>query len=581
MGRGPSLARESSHSVIPKFQEPFLSPGIETLPTPVKVDNLELMLSTYDPILRNGLVSGFRNGFDIGFRGQVNSDSKVNNLRSTNGLYSVVTEALEKEVQAGRIAGPFSAPPFGSFQLNPIGMVPKKEKNKYRMIFDLSYPPGSAINDSIDDSFARVQYASMSDAISALLACGKGAYMAKTDIVKAFRLIPIAPSQYHLLCVKWDGVYYYDKTLTMGCRSSCRIFQSLSDALRFIAMSRGIEFLINYLDDFLIVASTKLGCLQALREFRAMCVFLGIPLALEKTFLPDQIMIFLGLEYDSIEEVVRLPVDKLVRCKEGLAWLLGEAVRPAWISQSHNNESGKVCDRQGTAGPARSVVRLSELQSVLGLLSFACTVVVPGRAFLRRLFALTIGIKKPFYFVKITEAAKADLRVWQTFLHNYNGVTWYRNELFLSEQVCHFYTDACKSLGCGAWFGKFWFSIPWPSQWWIDQTITFLELVPIVLALEAWGDMMRNQCAIIHSDNLALVHVINSQSSKETLVMSFIRRLVLKALSFNVLIKAVHVSGIHNTRADLLSRLQVPRFLELHLSANKVATSISLPHSTN
>jgi hypothetical protein len=36
-------------------------------------------------------------------------------------------------------------------------------------------------------------------------------------------------------------------------------------------------------------------------------------------------------------------------------------------------------------------ITLRELQSLLGLLNFACSVIIPARAFLRRLFGLTIG----------------------------------------------------------------------------------------------------------------------------------------------------------------------------------------------
>lgn len=45
----------------------------------------------------------------------------------------------------------------------------------------------------------------------------------------------------------------------------------------------------------------------------------------------------------------------------------------------------------------RKKVTLQELQSLIGVLNFACLVVVPGRAFLRRLIDLTIGVKKPYY----------------------------------------------------------------------------------------------------------------------------------------------------------------------------------------
>ena len=92
--------------------------------------------------------------------------------------------------------------------------------------------------------------------------------------------------------------------------------------------------------------------------------------------------------------------------------------------------------------------------------------------------------------------------------------------------------------------------------------------MPIVLALEAWGGSFRNACVTLHTDNLPLVDIINSQSSAEPLVMLLVRRLVLQALRCNVLIQAVHVSGKSNVLADKLSRLQVAQFKTLFPGAD-------------
>ena len=92
-----------------------------------------------------------------------------------------------------------------------------------------------------------------------------------------------------------------------------------------------------------------------------------------------------------------------------------------------------------TSSNKKRACTLRELQSILGLLSFACSVIIPGRAFLKRLFALTAGIKKPYHFVKITQAAREDLNTWLFFLNEYIGVTLYREEMFISEKVCHFF----------------------------------------------------------------------------------------------------------------------------------------------
>ena len=89
------------------------------------------------------LVEGFSHCFSIGFVGH-----------TLQTQAEVVDHYLEKEVQADRIAGPFSQAPFQSFCVSPIGVVPKKAPGEFRLIQHLSYPHGSSINDGIssDDS---------------------------------------------------------------------------------------------------------------------------------------------------------------------------------------------------------------------------------------------------------------------------------------------------------------------------------------------------------------------------------------------------------------------------------------------
>lgn len=70
---------------------------------------------------------------------------------------------------------------------------------------------------------------------------------------------------------------------------------------------------------------------------------------------------------------------------------------------------------------SKKKVTLLQLQSLIGLLNFACAAVVPGRTFLRRLIDFTIGLTKPHHFRRLTKEAKADLLVWKTLCANFNG----------------------------------------------------------------------------------------------------------------------------------------------------------------
>ena len=112
----------------------------QVVETPINIDRLELFLQDYDPILKFQLVHGLRYGFDVGHRGILLNNLDVGNMTSCFENPEVVNEHLQSEIEAGRIAGPFDEPPFQNFQINRIGLVKKKEKNKFRMIYDLSHP---------------------------------------------------------------------------------------------------------------------------------------------------------------------------------------------------------------------------------------------------------------------------------------------------------------------------------------------------------------------------------------------------------------------------------------------------------
>ena len=81
-----------------------------------------------------------------------------------------------KEIKAGRAVGPFRAPPFPNFRTLPIGIVPKKAPNEFRLIHHLSYPKGLSVNDSIPEECSSIHHAA-SDAIHILKKLGAGCFL--------------------------------------------------------------------------------------------------------------------------------------------------------------------------------------------------------------------------------------------------------------------------------------------------------------------------------------------------------------------------------------------------------------------
>jgi len=474
----------------------------------------------------------FQQGFPLHFHGQQNYNLVLApNLLSAKQHPQIVDRCLNKELANNRLARPFSSPPFKHFRISPLGLVPKKVPGEFRLIHHLSYPKGSSVNDGISADDSTVQYSRVDDAVRLIRKAGRGSYLAKTDIKSAFRIIPIRPADYCLLGMQWRGSYFYDRCMPMGCASSCQTFETFSSAVEWVARVKlNIPLMLHLLDDFLIVAPSHQLCSSQLSSFLGLCKYLGIPMAPEKTIGPSTVLSFAGIELDTGRSEARLPHDKLYRCTVMISKFLQ-------------------CKK----------VTLKELQSFIGLLNFACSVVVPGRAFLRRLIDLTMGVKKGHHLVRLTKAVKGDLSTWLAFLSDFNGCSFFLDEGWHTSATLQLYTDASGSKGFGAVFGNRWCYGVWPESW-KSFHISALEFYPIVLSVMLWGNMMRNQRITFFTDNEALVHVINKCSCRDQTLMAFVRKLVLACLQYNILFRAKHVPGVHNEIADSLSRLQIDRF---------------------
>ena len=518
--------------------------------TPIIVENLESALTNYDIRLKTEIISGFKFGFKIGFTGVPRNNAVIQNSPSTFEFSNATANHFEKEIAANRFIGPFDYPPFDSFQINPINIIPKKEPNKFRVIVNLPHPEGFSINNGIPDLYANVSYSSLSDAIKLIIKCGKDCFLSKSDIKNAFRNIPVHPSQHNLLGMTFKNKLYFDVCLPMGLRSSSNIFEKFSTALQFICKENGIENIVHYLDDFLIINKSRESCQRDLDTFLSICAYLGVPIAKDKTFQPSQVLDFLGYEINTCLEIIKLPLDKINKC----------------INLLQSFIERKKC-------------KLRELQSLLGLLMFTTRVVMPGRAFLKRLYAKTAN-KKPHYFIHFNAQDKADFTVWIHFLTNYNGISLYKEHFFMNSQTLELYTDSSISFGCGGVFKNKWFSVAWPSVWYKEQNITLLELLPILMSVENWAPFFANNYLKIFSDNQAIVACINNHSSNEKLVMCCIRHLYIMCLKHNIYIAAYHVSGSKNQLTDALSRSQIERFRSLHPTAD-LLPSIPQPLPTS
>lgn len=499
--------------------------------TPIKVDKLAYWLTGYDKSETTFLLDGFTHGFTIPFNGS-RSFRSANNLKSVRENPKIVYDKISDAIVKGHVAGPFLSPPFPNFQISPIGLVPKKDFGKFRLIHHLSFGNELSVNAGIPDDLCTVNYQTIDDAIALVKQCGYMSYMTKVDIENAYKIVPIHPHDFELLGFSIDDKYFFDKTLPMGLSYSCALFERLSTAFHWTAVNKlKLPFCAHILDDFFFVNFTSDLSMKGLNIFLAWAQSIGLPINPDKTVTPCTTITFVGIELDSIAMEARLPLEKLQKIRSVL----------------HSMRF-------------RKKVTLQELQSVIGLLNFACRVVRPGRAFLRRLIDLTVGLTKPHFKRRLTLEARADLAAWSVFMDHFNGKSMFLEEQIHTSLSLHLYTDA-SNLGFGGYLQEKWFSGKWPQSH-NQYHITVKEFLPIVIAVELFSELLANKCVTFHSDNAAVVAIINKQSSKDKLLMKLVRRLVIATLKHNILFKACHIPGLSNNLADSLSRLQVEQFLQ-------------------
>ena len=475
-----------------------------------------------------------------------------------------VSAVIAEDVAELKKAGPFDRQPFEFFCVSPVGAVPKKDPSKIRVIHNLSYPfRGDSVNAGIDDGSLRLSH--VGHAARAIRLLGVGCFLIKLDVKAAYKIIPVRREDWCLLGFKWEGKWYYERVLPFGLRSSCRLWELYAAALRhFLARSLDLpieRIVVHYVDDFLFVVKLEAEAQLFMDRALGLCEELGIPIASDKTEGPTTCLTFLGIELDTVEMQARLPPPKLLELQQ---------LCTIW-------------ERKKTAS-------VKELQSITGSLQFACSVVRPGRFYLRRLQSHTARIgkwaKSPRAQFALPQACLADIEWWLQFIQTWNGVSLLYERDWIEADKLELFTDACNT-GYGAYHDGEWFAGRWTDEQLAAAhrkkriSMPFLEMHALVYAAATFGPHWMGKKVIFRCDCKPVVDAINRCSSRRPEIMHLLRRLSTAAVVCGFDFKCVHVPGVDNKIADVLSRYgDCPQFRALCPNAETecfTPTPVDLP----
>ena len=500
--------------------------------------------------IRDYLHRGIHEGFDIVDRDVDIATYECENYNSCiNGpAFEYVDKLIQKEITDEKFVVASDKPNC----VHALGAIPKSN-GSYRPITDCRRPLYRSINNYMDTTSETFCYAS-TDHVCDMMSLG--GYMATVDIASAYRSVSINPDQWLYQGIKWsvqgEPTYLYDVRLSFGLRCAPFIFTQLSDFVVRTMGRLGYTNVISYIDDFIVVEPTRERCADSQAILFELLGSLGFEVSWTKCAAPSTRVRYLGIDFDSMDMTLSLPKDKLNKLFKELDFFEGKS--------------------RATKG---------QIQRLCGILAHASKVVRGGRVFSRRIIYLLKDLPQGNPRVCISDDFLLDLQWWRQFSANFNGKAQLIQNNF--GQGPELFTDACLK-GYGFVCGLDWQAGAFLEEYvndnyverenlcvehthWLnvtvhgDDSINYLELVAIYLALLRLAPSWENQHVLCYTDNTQAMSAVNRGTSVSKDSMNVIRQIFWICANYNIYLSACHIAGEINLLADWLSRACIRGFI--------------------
>lgn len=513
------------YTYIKSFNLPnFLGAKI-TLKSDLNLEQWEKMLYTYHD---RELCHFLRHGWPIGYHKPDPPISADENHHTAKAFPSHV-HFIEVELGHKAIIGPFPSKPFSPWtRESPLMTRPKKDSDKRRVIVDLSFPEGSAVNDGINiesiyGTNTTYSLPSVWDLIVQIQASRSTAWLWKADLSRAYRQLRVDPIDTPLLGVKFEDKIYIDLCPPFGCRSSSSACQRVSQAVVYLMAQEGYTVLA-FLDDFAGCEVDRSKAEAAYTCFLKLTAQLGLQLAMDKCSPPTTQMQWLGYDINTVTMVVSIPQDKM---KEVLA------ICQLWSAK-------KRASRQ-------------MIQSLLGKLIHLANCVRHARKFTARILdTLRYINSSERSWTTLDDEFKADVAWFMYYAAAANGVS-----LFSPVKETIFIECDSSLTGGGANSGTAYYIWKYTNQ--------HMEKYPAIHQLEAINALVAyrtlcpsknsaGKCVVIVTDNLSSSLALEHGRTKDKVLSACAREIWLEAAKADHDIRMCHRSGSLIPLADALSR---------------------------
>ena len=265
------------------------------------------------------VVQILREGYTLPFRNR----SKLTRFPTVVSYYvnphrnSYLLEALHQLIDKNAVELVQKQTSLGFF--NRLFLVPKPN-NKWRPILDLS-----KLN-----LFLKAEKFKMEKPETIRTSLQQGEWVTSIDFKDAYFHIPIQEQSRKYLRFHVQGQTYQFKALPFGLSTAPLEFTVVAKEVKLMAIHKGIR-IHQYLDDWLVRATSQQVCLQHTQDLVKICQEQGWLVNLEKSELePKQIFDFVGYQFNLRAGRVRPTPDQWQNLQDKISEILSLPTCPVW-----------------------------------------------------------------------------------------------------------------------------------------------------------------------------------------------------------------------------------------------------------